>query len=382
MLGTRSIAESRRLALVVTSHLSVNGLLLPTLPSLIDAGWQIHIICAPGPIDAEVRKLATVEFVSMKRSVSPGRDGIATARMAHLLHKIQPDVLVGGTPKAAMISMLAGRLARVPVRVFHVWGARWDGLDGRLRRVLLAADRVTAFNATDVLSVSNSLADLMVSSGSCTDRPLVLESGGSKGVDTAIFRPRAESDFDPAAPHLGFVGRLAVDKGIDEALAVFGEIQQASPLVSMTVIGEMDESQPVSTKTIESVTNEPAITWVRKLSPKEVADAMCEMDLLLFPSIREGLPNAVIEAAACGVPTVGWNATGVRDAVVPGVTGYLVPVGDQSALVAVTKKALAPERHRRLREGAIRFASTEFASEKVQAAFVEYLECLLVKSQR
>jgi glycosyltransferase involved in cell wall biosynthesis len=57
---------------------------------------------------------------------------------------------------------------------------------------------------------------------------------------------------------------------------------------------------------------------------------------LVFPSEREGLPNAVIEAAASGVPSVGWDVTGVRDAISDGYSGVLVPPGDVAAFARAT----------------------------------------------
>jgi len=60
--------------------------------------------------------------------------------------------------------------------------------------------------------------------------------------------------------------------------------------------------------------------------------------VLAFPSWREGFPNAVLEAAASGVPVVATNCTGSCDAVVPGVTGLLIPPGDP---VAISKAVLS-----------------------------------------
>lgn len=378
----RSARRGKRIVLAVTAPLSVNLLIRPVLDGLCAAGWQVHIVCAPGQIDPEVTRLATVEFIPMERSVSPGRDAGVTLRMARLLGRVRPEVLVGGTPKAAMIAMAAGRLARIPVRVFQVRGARWDGMEGRFGRVLLAADRMTSINATDVLSVSDSLADLMVSRGACKERPTVLGAGGSKGVDTSVFSPADSYHFNPEAPRIGFVGRLSRDKGIDDVLSVYDAVQKAYPGASMSVIGEPDQAQPIPPATLSELTAKPSISWVPRMAPEGVADAMRRMDVLLFPSIREGLPNVVIEAAACGVPTVGWDTTGVRDAVLHGETGYLVPICDRAALAGAVSRALEPERHEDLRQGALQFARSEFSSERVQTAFVEYLDSLTDASLR
>jgi Glycosyl transferases group 1 len=67
------------------------------------------------------------------------------------------------------------------------------------------------------------------------------------------------------------------------------------------------------------------------------------VDALAMPSRFEGLPLAALEAMAAGLPVVGCDAPGVRDAVVHGVTGWLAPIGDSVALARGLQLALAPE---------------------------------------
>lgn len=102
---------SRILCLAVTSPASVNGLLGAQLPGLVAADWDVHVVCAPGQVDAHHKRSVTVHQVPMTRTISPGADLTAVVRFIGLLRRVRPDILVGGTPKAATVSMLHERAA-------------------------------------------------------------------------------------------------------------------------------------------------------------------------------------------------------------------------------------------------------------------------------
>lgn len=315
--------QARRLVIAVTSTVSVNKLVAPVLPAIAAAGWDVHVIADPDvPLEHELTA-ATLHNVPMARTPGP-TDARSLLAMRNQLQELSPHVVMGSTPKASLLSLVAAKSLRIPHRVYWCRGARWEGTAGLARRAFLTWERATAAMSTAVLAVSPSLADRMVADRVVRTRPTVLGDGGSKGVDTDRFRPTAGD----APLTLGFVGRIARDKGIAEVLAVFDLLGPQHPGLGLVVAGWEDATDPVPAEVLARLHDDPAIEMLGHLTPDQMPAAFQKMGVLIFPSAREGLPNAVIEAAACGVPTIGWEVTGVRDAVDPGVSGALVAPGE------------------------------------------------------
>jgi len=238
--------------------------------------------------------------------------------------------------------MVAARVCGTPVRIYHCRGSRWENSTGIQKGILINSDRITARSSTSVLAVSPSLAELVLKNRVTRSLPDVLGRGGSKGVDLKEFAP-GPSGLRPTGPLcIGFLGRLSGDKGIDTVLKVFEVVQQSHPDIRLRVAGGVDDSSPAAPQTLDRLQRDEQIEWLGQIA--NVPSFLRGIDVLIFPSAREGLPNAVIEAAACGIPTVGWNVTGVRDAIAFGETGYFASYGDEAALAGYALKVLEQPR--------------------------------------
>ena len=99
------------------------------------------------------------------------------------------------------------------------------------------------------------------------------------------------------------------------------------------------------------------------------------MDIFVLPTHREGFPNAALEAAASALPILTTTATGACDAVVPEVTGLLVPTSDSAALAAAMRRLLDnPALRRQMGSAARLWAGQFYARQDVLAATVSFFQ--------
>lgn len=348
------------------------------LSKLIDDGWDVHLILGEGiPPALAVDSRVQVHVVPMERRIGPINDLRALARWIRLLREIRPDVCVGATPKAALLAMMASRIDGVPNRIFQVWGAKWDGAEGVRGVILRWADRLAVWSSTETVACSQSLADLLVSQGVSKKAPKVLEFGGTKGVDLEKFSPRqvVYGKLQKSAM-IGFVGRIAKDKGMDSLIRVFQAVRNELPEVQLTVVGPIDETDPISTWSRDVLESTTEIVVAGHQA--DIASFMKRFDVLCFPSVREGLPNVVIEAAASGVPVVAWDVTGTRDAIEHNLTGFLIPPFDEGEMACRIVRLLRDDELRQSFSSEARsFAEERFDSRRVVQNQIDFFNQLV-----
>ncbi len=356
----------------VTAGTSVQTLLRGQLAWLGAHGWQVHVACAPGDaLDAAAdREGFTPHPVRMSRSMDPLADLAALVAWLRLLRRLRPEVTNVSTPKAALLGSVAAWVLRVPRRVYVVRGLRLEGASGPARTLLWLAERLTIALSTDVLVVSRSLGHALHTHRLLGRRPArLIGDGSSNGVDAAaVARRTAAGDRSALRERLGlaedafvvgYVGRLVADKGIDTLLA---GVAAARTRPALLLVGSLDE--PAIAATLEtSVVPVAHVPWT-----DDVWTYYAAMDVLCLPTLREGFPNVVLEAAAAGIPSIATDATGAVDAVVDGVTGITVPVGDADGIAAAIDRLTAdPDECVRMGEAARRRAARDFPPERIWA---------------
>ena len=172
----------------------------------------------------------------------------------------------------------------------------------------------------------------------------------------AAAQARARLGIEPQVRVIVFVGRVTRDKGIVELMAAFDQLKNAA----LVLVGPLEpERDPLPAQTLLAIERNPSIHAVGY--DPEPERYLAFADLLCLPSYREGFGIVVIEAAALGVPCVGTDIVGLRDAVVDGKTGLLVPPKDVPALVNALESLLSND--------GMRMAMSVAARERVHREF-------------
>jgi glycosyltransferase involved in cell wall biosynthesis len=308
-------------------------------------GVEVFVVSSPGPaLDAFGQEHGVpTGGVPMKRRIAPLADLVALWRLVRLLRRVRPDIVHAHTPKASLLGMLAARLAGVPIRMHHIHGLPAMTTSGPKRWLLKTCDALTCRLADEVYCVSHSLSQVVARQRICPAAKLrVLENGTIDGIDAEHrFNPsRFTSDMRRAqrrvlnipddAQVVGFVGRLVKDKGVDELLEAFAALSRKFPALHLLVVGPHERHQRLSARAAAALRGDARIRTVGYC--EDPAQYYAVMDVLAFPTHREGFGLVAAEAAAMELPVVATQIPGCVDAVQHGVTGTLVPPRDAAAL--------------------------------------------------
>jgi glycosyltransferase involved in cell wall biosynthesis len=189
------------------------------------------------------------------------------------------------------------------------------------------------------------------------------------GVDADRLKPLPEPD-GPIT--IGFAGRLLVDKGIRALVAAHDLLRAQGHDFNLIIAGNPDPANPASVPRdeVESWTRRPGITWLGHID--NIATLWHAAHIAALPSHREGLPGALMEAAACGRPLVATDAPGCREICIAHQTGLLVGIEDPPALAgAILTLAQSPDLRARFGAAARKLVEDKLSARIIGRSVVE-----------
>ncbi|WP_293865732.1 glycosyltransferase family 4 protein [uncultured Alsobacter sp.] len=340
---------------------------LPMARAARDAGFAVHVACRVdkhrAPIEAEGFALHPLPWA--RESRGPGTLLRETAAVRALYRSLKPALVHQVALKPAAIGSIASTGLGIPT-VNSVAGLGWGfiarGLRAALVRQGLGAAIRWLFNRRTAVTVVQNEDDRAALRGLGV-RPERLDLIPGSGVDTDLLRPLPE----PEGPFtIGFAGRLLEDKGIQPLVAAHAILRREGHDAALLVAGTPDPSNPASMdeEDLAAWRKQAGVTLLGHVSDIVGLWARCHVAAL--PSRREGLPKALLEAAACGRALVATDVPGCRDVARPGVSGLLVPADDAPALADALRTLMLDAAQRRaLAQGGRRLTEEVFSAKAI-----------------
>ncbi len=328
---------------VSTVPMSLNLLLKGQL-KFLSQHFEVTAISGEGQdldIVAE-REGVKVHPLEMQRNISPLKDLRSLWHLYRYFKKEKPDIIHSITPKAGLLSMVAGKLAGVPVRMHTFTGLIFPHKSGGVKNLLIVMDRLLCRAATHVYPEGEGVRkDLL--HYKITSKPLkIIANGNVNGVDLDYFQPNvfSQEEIKNLKNELGiaaddfvflFAGRLVIDKGLRELVNAFDEVSKNHNNVKLLLVGPNENAHhPKKRKMLHIIHQNKNIIKVGYQD--EVRSYFAMSHVFVLPSYREGFPNAVLQAGAMGLPSIVTDICGCNEIVSDRKNGLIVPKKDEKAI--------------------------------------------------
>ncbi len=318
-----------------TIPLSLNILLKGQLKFLSDYFEVIGISSNGEELkEVNIREGVKVEAIEMERGISPLKDFVSLIKMYQQFKREKPTIVHSITPKAGLLTMLAGKFAGVPIRMHTFTGLIFPTRIGMMQKLLIKMDQLLCWAATNIYPEGNGVKNDLINFN-ITNKPLkVLANGNVNGIDTTFFsrqqiddhkqeKLKKELNIQPNDFVFIFVGRLVGDKGINELIEAFSKLKTQNS--KLLLVGPLESDlDPLQIFTLKEIENNPNIISVG--FQKDVRSYFAISDVLTFPSYREGFPNVVLQAGAMELPSIVSNINGCNEIIIEGKNGAIISV--------------------------------------------------------
>jgi len=273
----------------------------------------------------------------MVRAPNLKSDRQAYAKLKAIIREFKPDIVHTHASKAGALGRKAAYACGVPVIVHTFHGHVFHSYFGKAKTLMFKTiERNLARKSTGIIAISAVQKDeLSKEHGICKSEKI---SVIPLGFDLLPFQEKSISKRDQTreeyhvesdAVAVAIVGRLAPIKDHDFFLHVIEEVMiNTSKKLRVFIVGDGPERDSISEQVDKLNISHPGVitmtSWI-----KDIGAFNAGMDILCLTSKNEGTPVSLIEAQAGNIPVITTDVGGVRDIMIDGETGYIIPPGDK-----------------------------------------------------
>lgn len=282
----------------------------------------------------ELQALAdrVIELPIDRRGMNPVRDAKLLRQYRAILKQLRPDLVLTYTIKPNIYGGLACRALHIPyaVNITGLGSAIENG--GWLKRFVLTLYKPVLAGAKVVFFENAGNRDTLAAAGVVPRGRDVVLNGAGVNLEDYPCQPYPQE----GTARFLFVGRVMHEKGVDELFVAAKRMKQTyGDGVEFHIIGSFEEGYKPLMDELEQT---GVVKYHGYQSDMKRFYAMA--DCVVLPSYHEGMSNVLLEAAASGRPLITSDIPGCREAVEPGVSGYLCPARDADALYAAMRQFL------------------------------------------
>ena len=369
---------------------------MPWISLLQENGYKVYAVVPSGAWNVNIEE-SGAEFIEWQVSRS-GRNLFSeigsVIGLSRILRRIKPDVVQNFHTKPNIYAPIAARLAGVAISVSTVTGLGYTfvertGFSSKIAKHLNLGMYSFANRLSDQIVFQNpDDMELLRSSGALPDAKGKFMTGGA-GVDLMEYGPNTRDSIESCEirKSLGisenrfivlFVGRLQLDKGVVEFVEAARMLKRKRDDIVFVMVGAPDpgNKRSVARSMLARWKSQGDVVFTGRR--EDVPNLMSAANTIVTPTFyREGLPRTLLEAAATGLPLIGTDMPGVREAITHGLNGTLIPTKDPAAIAnAIEDLADDPVKAHRYGMASLDRAINEFDHRRVIGEYLKLYEDL------
>lgn len=311
--------------------------LLKNQPKHFSQYYKVIAITSNGPEFRSVveNEQIHVEQINFTRKITPIQDLRALIKLYRFFKKTKPLIVHTHTPKAGLLGMIAAKFAGVPIKMHTIAGMPLLLKKGINKRILEVVERIGNGCADRIYPNSHELMKIVLKNKYAKKNKVkVLGNGSSNGVDTHYYDPNtvdksitinlkktlniSENDFVYC-----YIGRVVGDKGINETIEAFCQINNNNSNTKLLLVGPKEEHlNPINKVSQKLLENNKSIIYIDFQS--DIRPYLSVSHVFVFPSYREGFPNGPMQAGAMGLPCIVTNINGCNEIIIDNYNGLII----------------------------------------------------------
>lgn len=334
----------KKILIVGNNDVGLHNFRIELIEELIALGNKVYFSVPFGDKVKDIEKTGAVYYpVDLKRhGINPIQELTLIVAYRAMIKRIKPDIILTYTIKPNIYVGILARLRKIPYITTVTGLGTMFQASGLKRKLVEKAYKFATGKAKAVFFQNLTNQQTFIDRGIVKKERAVLVNGS--GVNIEKFKPNRQEHEDI---NFMFIGRIMVDKGINEYLLAAEAIKKDRSDVNFLIVGPYEDK--VLRDKIQDLDKKGVIKYLG--SSQDTRVEMAGSDCLILPSYHEGMSNVLLEGAASGLPLIASNIPGCRDIIENGFTGFLCKPGNSKALVERITKFLNLEETERNRMG-------------------------------